>query len=98
MSGSGILFTTDCFLAEGSRIELAVNWPVSLDGVALKLVVMGRVVWAEDERAAVAIKQYVFKTRKSQKPLSTTPKPLSQYRPNEAKVTRTTASNMVGFS
>src|SRR6185436_14954653 len=45
MSGNGVLFTTECFLAEGSRIELAVNWPVRLDGVALKLVVMGRVVW-----------------------------------------------------
>lgn len=63
MSSRGVLFTTDCFLAEGSRVELAVNWPVALDGVALKLVVLGRVIRAETALAAMSIEEYEFKTR-----------------------------------
>lgn len=62
MSASGVLFTTESSLSEGERVELAVAWPATLDGVALKLVVSGRVVRAEIARAAMSIERYEFKT------------------------------------
>ena len=62
MSASGVLFTTDASLSEGERVELAVNWPATIDGVALKLVVSGRVVRADVTRAAMSIERYEFKT------------------------------------
>src|SRR6266850_8241539 len=55
MSSRGVLFTTESVLPEGKRIELAVNWPVHLDGVPLKLVVWGRLVRAEVAQAAMSI-------------------------------------------
>jgi hypothetical protein len=43
---------------------LAVNWPARLDGVCpLQFVAIGRVIRAEDDRAAVQIERYEFKTR-----------------------------------
>jgi len=65
MSGGGVLFTTESSLVEDARVELAVNWPVTLDGVPLKLVILGRVVWVENERAAMCIERYEFRTRAS---------------------------------
>ena len=65
MSSGGVLFTTESSLVEGSRIELAVDWPVTLDGVALKLVILGRVVWVEGARAAMSIERHEFRTRRS---------------------------------
>src|SRR5262245_8198996 len=62
ISAGGVLFTTESFLSEGERIELAVNWPATLDGVALKLVVSGRVVRSDLAQAAMAIERYEFKT------------------------------------
>ena len=65
MSSSGVLFTTESVLPEGERIELAVSWPVQLDGVSLKLVLSGRLVRAEEMQAAMSIERYEFKTRGS---------------------------------
>ncbi len=67
ISSNGILFTTDQPLIPGSRIKLAVDWPVRLENICqLKLVAFGRVVRYESGTAAVEIEQYEFRTRGSQ--------------------------------
>jgi len=51
-------------LDPGKRLEVAVNWPARLDGTCrLKLVAMGRVVRTEQDRAAIAIEHYEFRTQ-----------------------------------
>jgi hypothetical protein len=66
MSGKGVLFTTESPLMEGQLVELAVSWPALLNGVLpLKLVAQGRVVRTDENRAAIAIQRYVFKTSRS---------------------------------
>jgi PilZ domain len=64
MSSGGILFTTAETLHPGKRLEVSVNWPARLDGTCrLKLVAMGRVVRSEQDRAAIAIEHYEFRTQ-----------------------------------
>jgi c-di-GMP-binding flagellar brake protein YcgR len=66
ISSGGILFTTEGRLPMGKLVEVAVNWPARLGGAcALKFVVVGRVVRAENDKAAVRIERYEFKTRAS---------------------------------
>ena len=65
MSSSGVLFTTEPALPQGDRIELAVNWPVTLNGVPLELVIWGQVVRADERQAAMSVERYEFKTRRS---------------------------------
>jgi len=66
ISSGGVLFTTESPLPEGERVELAVSWPAQLnDQLPLKLVAMGRLVRAEDSKAAISIERYEFKTRGS---------------------------------
>ena len=76
MSSSGVLFGTEQRLRSGKRVELSVNWPAELDGrCALKFVVYGRVVRADDNQAAVHIEQYEFRTRRKDLPAADTAKP-----------------------
>ena len=64
MSSGGILFTTTSDLKEGDQVELAIDWPARLNGtLRLKLVVSGPVVRAENNKAAIIISRYDFKTR-----------------------------------
>jgi len=64
ISSRGILFTTERPLTANKRLELSVDWPVRLDnGCPLKLVAQGRVVRAEDARAALMIEKYEFRTQ-----------------------------------
>lgn len=66
MSSNGVLFTTERTLAPEERVEVSVNWPVQLDNKCpLKLVITGRVVRNEGNRAAIAIQTYVFRTQGS---------------------------------
>ena len=63
ISGKGALFTTESNLSEGELVELAVSWPALLNGsLPLKLVAQGRLVRAEEKRAAISIERYEFKT------------------------------------
>jgi c-di-GMP-binding flagellar brake protein YcgR len=65
ISSGGILFTTEERLPIGKLVEVAVNWPATLGGVcALRFVAVGRVVRAENNKAAVRIERYEFKTRR----------------------------------
>jgi hypothetical protein len=64
MGSGGILFTTQEKLQVGRTVEVAVNWPAKLGGTCpLRFVAIGRVVRAADDRAAVRIQKYEFKTR-----------------------------------
>jgi len=52
-------------LRPGKRVEVSVNWPAQLEGgCPLKFVAVGRVVRAEDTRAAMHIEQHEFRTRR----------------------------------
>ena len=67
MSSNGVLFTTDRYLLPGRRLEVSISWPAQLNSkVALKLVARGRVVRAEEGRAAIEIHQYEFRTQAKQ--------------------------------
>jgi len=64
IGSGGILFTTEEKLPMGRLVEVAVNWPVRLDGdCPLQFVVVGKVVRSEATKAAVQITRYEFKTR-----------------------------------
>ncbi|MGA2772710.1 MAG: PilZ domain-containing protein [Bryobacteraceae bacterium] len=66
IGSGGILFTTEERLPMGRLVEVAVNWPVRLDGVCpLQFVAVGKVVRSEAAKAAVQIERYAFKTRGS---------------------------------
>ena len=60
----GLLFTTEDRLPVGRTVELSVTWPAMLGGTCpLQFVATGRVVRAENNRAAVRIERYEFRTR-----------------------------------
>jgi len=63
MSSTGVLFTADCELTPGRRVEVAISWPAQLNATCpLKLVARGRVVRVEGGRVAIEIQQYEFRT------------------------------------
>ena len=63
MSSTGVLFTADCELTPGRRVELSISWPAQLnDSCPLKLVARGRVVRVEGAKIAIEIQQYEFRT------------------------------------
>ena|SRR3982751_5908310 len=64
IGSGGVLFSTEQRLPIGRMVELAINWPARLDGTCpLKFVATGRVIRAEEDRAAVRIERYEFRTR-----------------------------------
>ncbi|MGA2133623.1 MAG: PilZ domain-containing protein [Bryobacteraceae bacterium] len=66
ISSKGLLFGTERRLRPGKRVEVSVNWPALLEGgCPLKFVAVGRIVRAEEDRAAVQIEQHEFRTRRS---------------------------------
>ena len=66
IGSGGILFTTEGRLPMGRLVEVAVNWPVRLNGACpLQFVAVGKVVRSEATKAAVQITRYEFKTRGS---------------------------------
>jgi hypothetical protein len=82
ISSSGVFFETVQRLRFGKRVEVSVNWPVALEGgCPLKFVVVGRVVRAEDTRAAMLIEQYEFRTRRTKELL-----PLEPEKPSRSRV------------
>ena len=64
IGSGGVLFTTEQRLPMGRMVELSVNWPARLDGTCpLKFVAVGRIIRAENDKAAVRIERYEFRTR-----------------------------------
>ena len=64
IGSGGVLFTTADRLPVGRTVEVSINWPAMLDGACpLKFIASGPVVRSEDDRAAIRIDRYEFRTR-----------------------------------
>lgn len=64
LSSSGLCFAADRPLEPGGKIELAISWPLLLDGgVQLQLVALGTVVWSNGTEAGLEIEHHEFRTR-----------------------------------
>ena len=64
LSGNGVAFEVLETLQPGAYVELAIHWPVALDGsIPLKLVVVGCVAWNQGGLAAVRIRRFQFRTQ-----------------------------------
>jgi hypothetical protein len=62
-SSGGVLFEPGRRLPIGLNVELSVSWPVLLHNVApLQLVVSGRIVRSDGNRAAIRMIQHEFRT------------------------------------
>ena len=64
MSSGGVVFEADRPLREGLDADLSIAWPASLSkSVGLTLRVRGRIVRAEQNRIALTMTHYEFRTR-----------------------------------
>jgi hypothetical protein len=64
ISSGGVLFESNNPLRLGALVELAIAWPVLLDtSTGLTLWLVGKVVRVEQNRSALAIVRYEFRTR-----------------------------------
>lgn len=67
ISSAGVLFTTGSAVAPGKLIEIAISWPVPLEGDdQLQLIAKGRLVRCTDGFAAVEFRQREFRARHAQ--------------------------------
>lgn len=68
ISSAGVLFTTfGSPIAIGKLVEIAISWPVPLDGDdQLQLIAKGRLVRSFDGLAAVEFRQREFRARHTQ--------------------------------
>jgi hypothetical protein len=81
ISSKGVLFETEQRLRPGKRVEVSVNWPAQLEGgCPLKFVAVGRVVRADETRAAMHIEQHEFRTRRNKELPAIEPERLSRSR------------------
>jgi c-di-GMP-binding flagellar brake protein YcgR len=63
LSSGGIAFTSNAPLKIGSYLELSISWPVLLNqSCPLKLVASGRVVRSDQNRTAISLDRYEFRT------------------------------------
>jgi PilZ domain len=64
LSSSGLRFAAQRPLEPGLKLDVAINWPVLLDGcVQLQLIVTGVVVWSSGTETALRIQRHGFRTR-----------------------------------
>ena len=67
ISSSGVLFSTSTSPVPGSIIEVAISWPVAVDGdVELQLIARGRLTRCHDGLAAIHFQQREFRPRHAQ--------------------------------
>jgi len=65
LSTGGIFFRADRSLPKGWPVELAIDWPMRLDGICpLQLRVMGKIVRSSETGTAVKITHHEFCTRR----------------------------------
>ena len=65
MSSRDVRFLSTMELPTGADVELAICWPSRLeDGVALQLIVHGKVTWSNSRQCAVEIRRHEFRTRR----------------------------------
>jgi len=64
MSSGGLWLATDHPLSTGVAAELAMDWPVLLNGSCpMKLMIFGHVLRSNDHGVAIVIERYEFRTR-----------------------------------
>ena len=64
LSSSGLRFAAQGPMEPGLKLDVAINWPVLLDGrVQLQLIVTGVVVWSSGTDTALQIQRHDFRTR-----------------------------------
>jgi len=64
LSSSGLRFAAGGPLEAGLKLNVAITWPVLLDGrIQLQLIVTGVVVWSSATETALKIEQHDFRTR-----------------------------------
>jgi hypothetical protein len=65
LSSSGLRFAAHGRLEPGLKLDVAINWPVLLDGrVQLQLILTGVVVWSSGTETALRIQRHDFRTRR----------------------------------
>ena len=65
LSSGGVAFEPSGEVQPGAHVELAIQWPVALEGgVPLKLVAHGQVAWYAGGVAAVCVKRCHFRTQR----------------------------------
>jgi hypothetical protein len=64
MSSAGICFLCSEVFPRGTYLELAIDWPVSLDNVLLQVRITGRVLRQDKRGTAIETLRYEFHTRK----------------------------------
>jgi PilZ domain len=65
LSSSGLRFAAQGPLEPGLKLDVAINWPVRLDGrVQLQLILTGTVVWSSETEIALRIQRHDFRTRR----------------------------------
>jgi hypothetical protein len=62
VGSDGLLMKTKCVLPQGSRIELSLDWPATLDGrLPLRLDIVGKILWSNGRGTAVEILSYKYR-------------------------------------
>jgi len=68
LSSSGLRFATQGPLEPGIKLDVAIDWPVLLNGgVQLQLVAKGEVVWSSGTETALRIQRHELRTRGGRK-------------------------------
>ena len=66
LSSGGVCFTTQDILPVGVSVELAISWPVLLNGSCrMRVIIYGHVIRSDKGTAAVAIHRHEFRTQGS---------------------------------
>jgi hypothetical protein len=64
LSSSGLRFAAQRPLEPGLTLDVAIEWPVLLDGgVHLQLIATGVVVWSKETETALRIRRHELRTR-----------------------------------
>jgi hypothetical protein len=64
LSSSGLRFAAPGPLEPGLKLDVAIDWPVLLQGrVELQLIVTGTVIWSNKTETAMRIHRHDFRTR-----------------------------------
>ena len=65
MSSGGVAFTANEIFKIGAQLELAVSWPVLLNGdCPMKVLIEGRVVRSDDQLTVIRVSRHEFRTQK----------------------------------
>jgi PilZ domain len=67
LSSSGLRIAGHGPLKAGLKLDVAINWPVLLDGhVQLQLIVAGVVIWSSETEIALRFRRHDFRTRRAE--------------------------------